>query len=84
MPRPRGPHGGKNSKVRAVRLPLDLDAATQAEASQWGGFGQWCRDVLRQHLGIPLNREIGYQEGYAAGWAAANEKFREGLRNAES
>lgn len=82
MPRPRGPHGKDDSKPLAVRLSHDLRDRVLAAAGTTGGpeLSEWVRNVLRRAVRLPLSYEVGYEEGKAAGWADANERFRAALK----
>jgi len=82
MPRPRGPHGRNASAVVAIRIPLALRESVLEACGGQQDFAQWARNVFRQACRIPLDREAGYQEGYAAGWAEANRRFREAVKTA--
>lgn len=82
MARGLGALGTDRSKPLAVRLPTDLHDAVIAAAGGREGWPAWARDVLRRACGFPLDRGAGYQEGYAAGWNAANTDFRRALKTA--
>lgn len=82
MPRPRGPHGRNDSAVIAIRVPLALRESIMEACGGQQDFAQWARNVLRRACGIPLDHDAGYQEGYSAGWADANRRFREGMKRA--
>ncbi len=82
MPRPRGPHGRNDSTVLAVRVPLHLKEAILQDCGGQQEFAQWARNHFRQACRIPLDREVGYDEGYSAGWADANKRFRDAVKKA--
>jgi Arc/MetJ family transcription regulator len=72
------------STVLSIRLAEDLAEDLDATARDAGAVStsEWARDVLRTAVGQPLDRGSGYAEGFAAGWADANDQIREALREA--
>jgi hypothetical protein len=67
------------STPRAVRLPEALDDAVMAACGGPEEFSEWARNVFRRAVGVPLNREAGYEEGKMKGWADANAQFRKAI-----
>jgi hypothetical protein len=82
MPRPRGKHGRDASTAIAIRVPDDLLELLRQAAGADGGsaFAEWFRNVLRRQVNIPIDYEAGYEEGKAAGWADAQERFRAAMK----
>ncbi len=83
MPRPRGQHSGDISTAIAVRVPNRLHERMRQAAGADGGpaFAEWHRNVLRVAVGVQLDYKAGYEEGKAAGWADASERFREAIKS---
>ncbi len=84
MPRRPGSFSRAGSTVIAVRVPNDLAEAAYARCGGKESFAQWMRDVIRYACSKPLDRDAGYQEGFAAGWSDANRKFRSALQGADT
>ena len=81
--RPKGgKHTDRTSKPVAVRVPNELLELVHLQCGGQKGLAEWLRNTIRTSCSIPLNKEVGYQEGFMAGWADANKKFRAGLRQA--
>lgn len=79
MPRPRGgKYTDHASKPVAFRLPLDVYEAARAQLENRKQWAEWLRNVVRQAVGVPLDYEAGYDEGYRAGWADSKQQFQRG------
>src|SRR5262249_53669138 len=84
MPRPRGPHGARESTVIAVRVPDAVLQRIYAAAGATSGpqLAEWHRNALRRAVSVPLDYKAGYEEGKAAGWTDAQERLRAALKGA--
>jgi hypothetical protein len=83
MPRASGPHNERDSTVVAVRVPNEmLQAAVASCGGDRSGLSAWLRNVIRYACQTPIDYGAGYDEGYRAGWNAANTKFKAALRKA--
>lgn len=82
MPRPRGLHGRADSTTLAVRVPNALLDRIHSAAGAEGGqvLAEWHRNALRRATSVPIDYEAGYEEGKAAGWTEANDRFRAALK----
>lgn len=74
-----GQHTDRDSTVLAVRVPNTLVTTIMAACGGQSAFAEWARNVFRRACDIPLDFDAGYKEGYSAGWAEANAKFRSAL-----
>jgi hypothetical protein len=84
MPRPRGPHGRDESTALAVRVPDDLLHRIHMASGATHGppLAEWCRNVFRRAVGVPLDYAAGYEEGKAAGWTEAQARLRAAIKGA--
>lgn len=90
MPRPPGPHNQRDSRTLAVRVPNTLAEAIYKAAGGEAGFPSWARRVFEAAAHAELagptslneNIRVGWEEGRRAGWAKANQVFREALKDA--
>ena len=81
--RPRGgKYNERTSTAVAVRVPNDLLELVHAQCGGQKGLAEWLRNTMRHACSVPVDREAGYQEGFMAGWAEANRKFKAGMRAA--
>ena len=88
MSRPAKPRASGN--VHAIRISDDLYDAIVADAGGPDGFAAWIREMARERLGrratlgASERRGGSRDEGWRAGWAAANATFRHALKAALS
>lgn len=84
MPRPRGPQSADSSIVIATRFPhvLAENVFENAGARSGSQLAEWIRNVMRRAVRVPLDYDAGYEEGKAAGWANAQERFRAAIKGA--
>ncbi len=75
MGRPKGgDYTEAVSTPKAVRVPNELLAEAYEAAGGRKRYAAWLRNVIRTALKKPLNYEVGYQEGFVAGWADGKHK----------
>lgn len=79
---PRKARTGKTA-VRSVRLPHETWEQVDQAAGGTENWSEWIRNLIRTGLATPLDYQAGYEEGRAAGWADANQRFRAAMKRSQ-
>ena len=72
----------RETVVLAVRVPRELADAALGRCGGQGALSEWLRNQIRVACGRVLDKDVGYDEGYRAGWADANARFRAAVKSA--
>ncbi len=79
------PKGGELTEVsstpKAVRIPNNVLDLAYAACGGEKKYPEWLRNVVRKAVGMRLDVDAGYQEGFMAGWSDAKSKFMNAARS---